>query len=115
MAGPDVELQWANGLPGATPVNWGEVPAQNVGSPLLPSGGLLGLYYTGSTISGTPTLERVDETVYTYYQNPPPNLQFPFSARWLGQLQAPKGGTYAFSLDSTGRFDSLYRRQTDSE
>jgi 4-amino-4-deoxy-L-arabinose transferase-like glycosyltransferase len=101
-AGPDVELQWASGLLSGASALWGAVPPRNVGSPLLPSGGLLGLYYAGPTISGTPTLERVDETVYTYYQNPPPNLQFPFSTRWLGRVQAPKTGPYGFSLDSTG-------------
>jgi hypothetical protein len=83
-------------------VTWGIVPSQYVGSPLLPSGGLLGLYYPGPTISGTPALERVDSTVYTYYQNPPLDLQFPFSARWLGRLAVPEAGKYAFSLDSTG-------------
>jgi hypothetical protein len=102
MLGPTVGLQWANGLSGPAPLNWGAVPVQNLGSPLLPSGGLLGLYFPGPTIAGTPTLARADQTVYTYYQNPPPNLQFPFSARWLGLLAAPRGGTYAFSLDSTG-------------
>ncbi len=101
-AGPTVELQWANGLPAGTPEMWGLAPPQIIGSPLLPSGGLLGLYFAGPTISGTPSLERVDETVYTYYQNAPPNLQFPFSVRWLGRLEAPKAGAYGFSLDSTG-------------
>ncbi len=71
-------------------------------SPNVPTGGLLGLYYPGPTIEGAPVLERVDQTVDTYYQTPPPNTQFPFSARWLGTLNAATGGLYQFALDSTG-------------
>jgi hypothetical protein len=100
-AGPVIELQAAQGLSSAAP-SWTAVPAASLGSPNLPSGGWLGIYYPGPTIAGTPTVERVDATIDTYFQNPPQNMGFPFATRWLGSMRAPTTGNYGFSLDSTG-------------
>ncbi|MGH2345146.1 MAG: hypothetical protein ACRDG4_07960, partial [Chloroflexota bacterium] len=60
-AGPTIALQSAVGLGNA--MAWAAVSTESLGSPNLPSGGWLGLYYRGPTISGTPTLARVDETI----------------------------------------------------
>jgi hypothetical protein len=40
--------------------------------------------------------------VNTYYQNPPGNVGFPFSAIWLGSIDARTAGVYKLSLNSTG-------------
>jgi len=101
-AGPSVALEWAAGNPGGNEAAWTMVPGTSLGVPTLPTGGLLGLYFGGATIGGAPVLARVDATINTYYQQPPPNTQFPFSARWTGSLLAPAGGNYGFALDSTG-------------
>jgi 4-amino-4-deoxy-L-arabinose transferase-like glycosyltransferase len=102
QAGPSVALEWARGNPLGNAASWTLVPGANLGSSRLPTGGLLGLYYAGAVIAGAPVLERVDATVNTYYQLPPTNTQFPFSARWRGSLLAASSGNYSFALDSTG-------------
>ncbi|MDB5057463.1 MAG: hypothetical protein JWO59_935, partial [Chloroflexi bacterium] len=105
-AGRQLALQWTSpagsiGL-GGIPSGWTTVPPLFISSPSLPIGGLLGLYFPGPVFSGSPVLERVDQTVNTYYQNPPGALTFPFSTRWLGIIEAPVTGSYSFGLDSTG-------------
>ena len=101
-AAPSIALEWTGGSGTASNTSWSLIPASNLGSPQLPTGGLLGLYFSGSAIAGSPVLEQVDQTINSYYQQPPFGLQFPFSARWLGALQAPIRGNYGFALDSTG-------------
>jgi len=102
QAGPSVALEWTTGNPNRNEAAWSVVPGASLGAPALPTGGLLGLYFAGPAIAGAPVLARVDATINTYYQQPPPNTQFPFSARWTGSLRAPATGNYGFALDSTG-------------
>jgi hypothetical protein len=95
--GNALALEWRNG---AAP--WQPVPGQSLQSPDLPTGGLLGVYFGSSYLSGAPSFRRVDQFVNSYYQTPPGSLSFPFSVRWLGSLETKVGGPYAFSLDSAG-------------
>jgi hypothetical protein len=104
-AGSGIGIQW-NMTSGASALSgdgaWSDVPAAMLAAPTLPAGGLLGLYYTGSQIGAIPSLARVDQTVYTYFQTPPVGANFPFAARWLGTLHVAQAGSYAFRLDSVG-------------
>jgi hypothetical protein len=82
--------------------SWSEVPSTMLAAPTLPTGGLLGLYFTGPQIGAAPALARVDQSVYTYYQTPPVGSNFPFAARWKGTLHIVQGGSYSFKLNSVG-------------
>lgn len=82
--------------------SWTPVPPSMLAAPTLPTGGLLGLYYTGAQIGTVPSLARIDQSVYTYYQTPPVGSNFPFAARWLGTLHIAQPGSYTFRLDSVG-------------
>jgi len=95
--GGTVSLEWRSA---STP--WQPIPSLYLEAPSIPTGGLLGVYYSTPDFQGTPAFLRVDQFVNTYYQNAPDGLSFPFSVRWLGSVQIKTAGTYQFSLDSTG-------------
>jgi 4-amino-4-deoxy-L-arabinose transferase-like glycosyltransferase len=103
-AAPSLGLEWTagNGTTMGTLLPWQPIPPLALAAPSLPTGGLLGLYFQRTDFTGPVALAHVDQQVNTYFQNPPPNLQFPFSARWLGTLRTDRAGLYTFKLDSTG-------------
>jgi 4-amino-4-deoxy-L-arabinose transferase-like glycosyltransferase len=104
-AGATLGIQWNNAPSTAAVVSaqsWSEVPSTMLAAPTLPTGGLLGLYYTGPQIGVVPVLARVDQSIYTYYQTPPVGSNFPFAARWMGNLHIMQGGSYSFKLNSVG-------------
>jgi hypothetical protein len=105
-ASPTLGLEWTagtgSGISTGMILPWAPIPPLALASPTLPSGGLLGLYYQATDFSGPIALARVDQQVNTYFQNPPANTQFPFSARWQGMLRADSAGAYGFKLDSSG-------------
>ncbi len=90
-------VEWQRGM-----AEWQAIPDQNLQSPDLPTGGLLGVYFASDDLTGQASFMRVDQYVNTYYQTPPSDLSFPFSVRWLGTVEAKSSGAYGFSLDSTG-------------
>jgi hypothetical protein len=100
--GSTLQLEWVYGPAAQAVPQWTPMPNVVLGAPTLPTGGLLGLYYSGSQIGTVPDLERVDQTINTYYQNPPENLQFPFATEWTGTVRIDTPGVYGFRLDSTG-------------
>jgi hypothetical protein len=102
QAGADILLEWTLGSSAQLGPQWVPLPAMALASPALPTGGLLGLYYPGPQLGDLPALERVDQTINTYYQNPPGNLPFPFAAEWTGTLRIDTPGVYNFRLDSAG-------------
>ncbi|HWE61262.1 MAG TPA: PA14 domain-containing protein, partial [Chloroflexota bacterium] len=98
-------LEWNAALGPSSLLNaqgWAALPPMALAAPTLPTGGLLGLYYSGPTIGTAPALARVDQTIYAYYQTPPTGGNFPFAARWLGTVRIAQRGTYTFRLDSVG-------------
>jgi Alpha-L-arabinofuranosidase len=70
--------------------------------PTGPSGtgtGLRGQYFNNLSLSGTPVLTRRDTRVNFGWGMNAPNAKVPadnFSARWEGQVEAPKAGAYTF-------------------
>ncbi len=63
--------------------------------------GLLGTYYSGTALSGTPLLTRVDSTIDFNWAGGSPNTAVPsdsFSVRWTGQIEARSTETYTFYL-----------------
>ena len=93
---PVLRLQWKIGRV------WRDIPTTALASPSVPTGGLLGRYYTGAPAQGTPVLWRVDPTVNVYYQEPPQGTGWPFSVRWSGTITALVAGSYTFDVDSIG-------------
>lgn len=102
--GPQLAIEWSPiASPAGPPTSgWSALPTMMLGAPSMPTGGLLGLYGSGIAFGPRPDLARVDQTVDTYYQTAPVGSNFPFVARWLGTLAAPRGGVYSFKLNSTG-------------
>ena len=105
-SGSILGFQWDSQIESATQLpstlGWTDVPNTVLAAPTMPTGGLLGLYFNGPTIGSVPVLARVDESLHTYYQNPPIPGPFPFAAVWSGSLQISQPGQYSFNLDSTG-------------
>jgi hypothetical protein len=78
-----------------------DAPAPDAGTPA--TNGLLGSYFSNRTLTGTPTLTRVDPTVDFSWNNAAPDPRLPadnFSVRWTGQVQAQKTETYTFSTST---------------
>jgi len=63
--------------------------------------GLTGHYFPGDTPTGTPALERRDETINFLWATGTP-LPVPFTGRWQGTLQVPQYGNYTLILRSPG-------------
>jgi hypothetical protein len=64
------------------------------------SGGLQASYFNNTTLSGTPVVSRIDQTINFDWGSgsPDPKVNIDqFSARWTGQLYAPVTGTYTFT------------------
>jgi len=62
--------------------------------------GLLGTYYEGDELQGTPRAQQIDPAI-VFYINPLRRYaghDLPFAALWTGQLLAPADGTYRFFL-----------------
>jgi len=93
---PILRLQWKIGR------IWQDIPTAALASPLVPTGGLLGRYYSGAPAQGSPALWRVDPTVNVYYQEPPQGTNWPFSIQWSGTITAAVAGSYTFDIDSVG-------------
>jgi len=111
------------GLTPSTLYNWYVVPVNSVGraacdannktsfttaaAPSIPpaSGtGLLGVYYNGTSFSGTPLLARIDSTINFELTSasPVPGIvpQDFYSVRWTGQVQPMYSETYTFYTTS---------------
>lgn len=100
-AGSGVHVQYAAGVE----ANGGE-PAIN-SQYLTPSSGsghgLYAQFYNNMTLSGSPTLTRVDPQVdFNWNGNSPGSgvNTTQWSAKWTGTLTAPQSGTYTFSITS---------------
>jgi hypothetical protein len=67
--------------------------------------GLTARYFSNTTLSGQPALDRVDPTVNFNWASNSPDKLLPsdrFSVRWNGQLAAPSSEAYTFYLYSDG-------------
>jgi YVTN family beta-propeller protein len=66
--------------------------------PATSGAGLLGTYYNGVTLSGTPLLTRIEGVNFSWGNNRP-GTGLPadnFSVRWTGTVNVPTSGTYRF-------------------
>ena len=59
--------------------------------------GLRGTYYRGEELQGQPMFDQVDPLILFAWPDPEPWFG-PFSARWLGEIEAPQSGMYAFKV-----------------
>jgi RHS repeat-associated protein len=67
--------------------------------------GLTARYFSNATLSGRPTLQRIDPVVNFDWAGASPDKLLPandFSARWNAQLAAPSSEAYTFFLYSDG-------------
>ena len=64
--------------------------------------GLLGQYFTNTTLSGTPALTRTEAVNFDWGTgSPSPGIPADaFSVRWTGQVSAPTSGSYVFQTIS---------------
>lgn len=95
-------LTWAwtppAGAPPGTPPE-GDIPASYFGTAETVFG-LLGTYYEGGELQGTPRAQQIDPAI-VFHINPLRRYaghDLPFSARWTGELLAPADGVYRFFL-----------------
>jgi len=105
----------APGLTGSTLYNWYVVPRNSLFSAAdcgvtnktsfttagaTPGTGLQGVYYNGTTLSGTPLLTRIDPTINfdLSWHSPAPGTvpQDNYSVRWTGQVMAVYSEIYTF-------------------
>ena len=64
--------------------------------------GLQAMYFDNITLSGKPTVERIDKKIQFGWTLFSPHEDLPydwFSARWTGKLKAPKTGTYNLGIE----------------
>jgi RHS repeat-associated protein len=69
------------------------------------TGGLTARYFSNTTLSGQPAVERADPVVNFNWAGDGPDKSLPedrFSARWDGKLAAPSSEAYTFYLHSEG-------------
>jgi 4-amino-4-deoxy-L-arabinose transferase-like glycosyltransferase len=59
--------------------------------------GLRGTYYRGESLESPPVFDRVDPLILFAWPEPEP-WNDTFSARWVGEIEAPETGTYTFHL-----------------
>jgi hypothetical protein len=76
------------------------VPQWALYAPPVMHHGLKGSYYANAAWEGTPDLIRIDPILDTYYHIPP--LPRPYSAEWMGTLEAPQPGTYELGVRAVG-------------
>lgn len=71
-------------------------------SPYLVSGSLQVSYFSGKDLSGNPVYTGSESSIQHYWtsRKPSPAGNLNFSARWTGDISAPKSGTYYFSTAS---------------
>jgi hypothetical protein len=64
--------------------------------------GLKGEYFNNTLLAGSPALTRTDATVdFNWEGSPDPSINIDtFTVRWTGQVEAPTGGTYFFTLSN---------------
>ncbi|HEY1178676.1 MAG TPA: PA14 domain-containing protein [Phytomonospora sp.] len=99
----DSQATWTPHRTGTLAISGGAasitLPARSVTTLVLADQGLKGEYFTGTALSGTPVLTRLDETVnFDWGMNGPgaPVAADDFSVRWTGQVDAPVADTYSF-------------------
>jgi beta-glucosidase len=100
-AGSGIDVEYAQGTmaSGQLPAIQSQyfTPSSGTGS------GLSGSYYPNATLSGEPTVTRVDPTIsFTWTAaSPAPGLgSTNYSVKWTGTLTPPVTGTYTFALSS---------------
>jgi sugar lactone lactonase YvrE len=67
-------------------------------TPPVTNNGLLGSYYRGLEWAGEPALEQIDPSLGLYFHIT--LLPRPYTVEWMGKLEAPLAGNYAFGLES---------------
>jgi hypothetical protein len=68
---------------------------------LVPVQGLLGTYYNGDTMNGSPAFVRIDPFIDMYIHIIP--LPRPYSVNWTGQINIPISGNWTFGLELNGQ------------
>jgi hypothetical protein len=95
------DLGWTTNAPAAIVA---KSPAAPDPKALGTGTGLVGAYFTNLTLSGAPTLVRLDAGVdFSFGSDSPDAVSIPrdgFSARWAGQVQPLHDGTNTFYTDS---------------
>lgn len=92
---PSFSLQWEP--PGGT---LAAISRRFLYVPPVSAHGLLGEYFAGPNLNGTPALARIDPLVDIYFHLTP--LPRPYSVRWHGSLIVPQTGIYHLQLRSVG-------------
>lgn len=71
--------------------------------------GLHAQYYSGTNLSGAPTLDRIDPAINFIWgaKSPVPGTAGPFSVQWTGSFTAPRTGKYTFYTASQGGSELL--------
>jgi len=94
-----VQLYWQRpGMASPEPVSEDDL----FSSPLVYSG-LRASYYAGTSLQGTPVLERLDPFIaFRYGGDLPVSGPIDFSVRWKGKLLAPTSGSYGIRLSTIG-------------
>ncbi|MBM4464427.1 MAG: hypothetical protein FJ014_02470 [Chloroflexi bacterium] len=89
-----VDLYWQ---PPGEPPN--PIPQQFLyTTPPVTNNGLLGRYYRGLEWAGEPALEQIDPSLALYFHVT--LLPRPYTVEWVGKVEAPVSGSYAFGLES---------------
>jgi beta-glucosidase len=99
--GAGVPVRYAQGVLAGTPPLVPKTALNPPGEPTVQ--GLRGEYFPNPTLTGEPTLTRVDDQVAFDFGvgGPAPGLPVDqFSARWTGTLTAPATGTYVMATNS---------------
>ncbi|GIW10641.1 MAG: hypothetical protein KatS3mg061_1698 [Dehalococcoidia bacterium] len=90
--GPPVQLLWeGEGVPLQL------VPATALFLPPVTASGLLGKYYPNATLSGEPSLLRIDPQIGMYFHILP--LPRPYSVEWTGSIRIDQPGRYRFATE----------------
>jgi PA14 domain/Di-haem cytochrome c peroxidase len=79
-----------------------QIGSEEVAAPTVTGAGLVGRYYNGTALAGSPLLTRVEAVDFNWGSNSPgaPVPSNQFSVRWTGQVQATSSGSYRFQTVS---------------
>lgn len=102
-AGNSIQVHYAPG-PGRVSEEWVVIPAANLISTFngKTGQGLKAEYFSNITLTGIPTVTRVDPTIDFLWTLAGPDASISkdfYSARWTGKLRAPKSGRFKIGLD----------------
>jgi beta-glucosidase len=104
-AGNNIKVMYAEGAD-VLSSDWTIVPSKYLHNKKNEEG-LDAEYFNNITLSGTPTVTRVDKQINFLWTLSSPDRKIPvdfYSARWTGKIISPKTGTFKIGLDGDDGF-----------